>query len=105
MKGLSKFIVGLSTEDRIVLVRGIIGLVYGIAVFLASRFADHATLSIYAWSVSVLVYYMTIGYVAIRYKPTSKFQLYIRGLGTFYATWLLTSIILHELTIRLNLRN
>lgn len=98
LKKLSETLSKLNTEDRIVLLRGLAGLVYGTAIFIASMFVDHATLSIYAWSTSILAYYITIGLVAVKYKPTSRFQLYIRGLGTFYATWLLTSIILHEAT-------
>ena len=95
----------LTLEDKIVLARFATGLIFGVAVFIASFFADPLNLSSIVWPLSVVVYYVTIAYVAIKLRPISRFQLYLRGLGTFYATWLLTAIILNELTKLAGLRS
>lgn len=86
----------LTVEDKIVLLRFVAGVVFGVAVFVVSLFVSPTALSPTAWATSVLVYYITIIYVVIKYRPTSKFQVYLRGLATFYGTWLLTAIILCE---------
>lgn len=96
---------GLSKEDKIVLFRFTVGAVYGLVVLALSTIVDRVELSIYSWSVSVLIYYVTIAYIALKYKPDSRFQLYIRGLGTFYATWLLTSIVLYEVLVYLGIKD
>lgn len=87
----------LTNEDKIVLFRFTIGVVYGVLVFVLSLFIDPLTLSPYIWGASVLVYYFTLIYVAYKYRPTSRFQLYIRGLATYYAAWLLVSILLKNM--------
>lgn len=84
--------------------RFIAGFLYGLAVFTASFFIDRRELSVYAWSMSILAYYLTVAYVILKYNPTSKFLVYLRGLGTFYATWLLTSIIFHEVVLHFGVK-
>jgi len=88
----------MSLEDKIVFFRFLVGFIYGILVYIASLFTTPAKLTPIAWSISVMTYYITVIYVVIKYKPTSRFQIYLRGLGTFYATWILTVIILFELS-------
>lgn len=88
----------LTVEDRIVLTRFIAGLVYGLGVYIASIFIHPLPLSSYSWGLSVLAYYFTVLYILVKYTPKSRFQLYLRGLATYYGTWILTAIILHELT-------
>lgn len=95
----------LTIEDRIVLTRFIVGLVFGVSVFIASFFVNPLVLSIHAWTASVIVYYITVIYIALKYRPTSKFQLYLRGFGTFYATWLLTAILLNEAFLYLGVKS
>jgi hypothetical protein len=46
---------------------------------------------------SIIVYYFTVLFVSALYNPKSKFQLYLRGLATYYGTWLLTAILLSDL--------
>ncbi|MEM0218599.1 MAG: hypothetical protein QW425_03630 [Desulfurococcaceae archaeon] len=94
----------LSVEDKIVMIRFTTGLVFGLSVFLLSFFVNPITLSTNSWLASVLVYYSTVIYVAVKYRPLSRFQLYFRGLGTFYATWLLTAILLHEVFTHLGVK-
>jgi hypothetical protein len=98
LKAIESFVGRLGLEDRIVFLRFLTGLVYGVAVFTASRFVHPVRLTPYAWSASVMVYYFTVLYVLAKYRPTSRFHLYLRGLATFYATWILTVIVLFELT-------
>lgn len=87
----------MSLEDKIVFFRFKVGLVYGVLVFISSLFIVPERLTPFAWSTSILAYYVTIIYIAIKYRPLSRFQLYLRGLATFYATWILTVIVLFEL--------
>lgn len=94
----------LTIEDRIVLHRLVVGIFFGAAVFAASFFVSPAVLSPLAWSTSVLVYYVTVIHVLVKYRPTSRFQIYIRGLATFYGAWLLTAIILYEVAGYLGVR-
>jgi hypothetical protein len=98
LRTIKAFMEKLSVEDRIVLFRFLVGVLYGLIVYLASLFTQPIKLTPIAWSASVMAYYTTVIYVAVKYKPTSKFQLYLRGLATFYATWILTVIILFELS-------
>lgn len=87
----------MTLEDKIVFFRFKAGLIYGIFVFISSLFITPQTLNPYAWATSILAYHATIIYVAVKYRPLTRFQLYLRGLATFYATWILTVIILFEL--------
>lgn len=99
-----KVLSNLVLEDRIVLLRFVVGVVFGLAVFIASYFVPPITLSQAAWSSSILVYYATVVYVELKYRPTSRFQKYIRGLATFYGAWLLVAILLYEAAGYLGLR-
>jgi len=94
----------LTIEDRIVLHRLVVGIIFGAAVFAASFFVPPLTLSPLAWSTSVLVYYVTVVHIVVKYKPTSRFQTYLRGLATFYGAWLLTAIVLYEVAGHLGVR-
>ena len=94
---LRKTIVKAGAEDKIVLFRFIAGLIYGVIVFIASLFVNPLDLSRYAWASSIIVYYFTVLLIGVLYNPQSRFQLYLRGLATFYGTWLLVVIVLSDL--------
>lgn len=94
----------MTLEDKIVLHRLVVGVFFGAAVFVASFFVSPAALSPLAWSASVLVYYVTVIHVIVKYRPNSRFQIYIRGLATFYGAWLLTAMVLYEAAGYLGLR-
>lgn len=89
----------LSVEDKIVLCRFIAGLVYGLIIYILLYYFHPLYLNPYAWAFSVIAYYFTVLYVLFKYAPGSRFQLYLRGLATFYGTWILLVIILYELTM------
>lgn len=97
MRYLSDWFKKLSIDDKIVFVRLVVGLLFGLVTFLISIFVPSITLSPFAWSSSIIIYYFTGLYLAVKYGPLTRFQLYIRGLGTFYGVWLTTSIVLYEL--------
>ncbi|MEM4481781.1 MAG: hypothetical protein QXK88_00170 [Desulfurococcaceae archaeon] len=94
----------LSIEDRIVLFRLIVGVIFGLAVFILSFLVKPDTLSLGAFAGSILVYYLTTLYIVMKYRPSTRFQIYLRGLATFYSSWLLTAILLYELVGTLGLR-
>lgn len=96
---LWKLKVNLTSEDKVVLIRFTAGFLYGLVVFIASLFMNPVDLSPIAWATSVVVYYFTTLYVSLKYKPSSKVIIYLRGLATFYGTWLLTSILLNEFSL------
>lgn len=93
----------LTLEDRVVLLRFLVGLAYGAAVAITSLMVSPLTLSPIAWGVSVLVYYVTTIHVATKYRPLSRFVLYLRGLATFYGTWILIAILIYEAAAHLGL--
>lgn len=102
---IREYIEKQSVENKIVIVRFSAGLALGIGVFVASIIVPPAFLSPFAWAASVFIYYLTGVYAAYKYGPLTRFQLYLRGLATFYGTWLITAILLYELTSYLGLRH
>jgi hypothetical protein len=97
LERLRKSLERASIEDKIVFFRFMVGLFYGIGVYASSLFINHLELSRYAWALSIIVYYFTVLFVSALYNPKSRFQLYLRGLATYYGTWLLTAILLSDL--------
>lgn len=105
IKMLSKHIGNLSIEDRVVLIRFIVGFIYGFAIFTSSYVVNPANLTPFAWATSIIIYYFTALYVSLKYRLRSKFVIYIRGLATFYGTWLLTAILLHEFSVMMGIKH
>ncbi|MCC6041050.1 MAG: hypothetical protein LM557_02610, partial [Desulfurococcaceae archaeon] len=60
MRTIKAFMEKLSVEDRIVLFRFLVGVLYGLIVYLASLFTQPAQLTPIAWSASVMAYYATV---------------------------------------------
>ncbi|AFL66039.1 hypothetical protein Desfe_0126 [Desulfurococcus amylolyticus DSM 16532] len=87
----------MNTEDSIWLIRLASGVVYGIITFILLYFMGPLQTSVVTWSLSPIVYYTTIIFVAVRYRPTKRIHLYLRGLLSFYTAWLSTVFILYDL--------
>ncbi|MEM3912692.1 MAG: hypothetical protein QXT75_02175 [Desulfurococcaceae archaeon] len=102
---LRKHVKNLTVEDKIVLLRFKIGLIYGFTIFIASFLVSPANLTPFAWATSIIVYYFTVLYVSLKYGLRSKFLIYLRGLATFYGTWLLVSILLNEFSLVIGVKN
>jgi len=89
----------LSAEDKIVLLRLVSGISYGLLVYLLGllRIVSLRSLNMFAWTGAAFLYGVTIILTHRFYKPFKAFNLYLRGLLTYYASWLLTTYVLNEL--------
>lgn|GEM_PF-1041649 len=106
MRGiLRKYAANFTVEDKVVLTRFTVGFLYGLTVFIASFYVNPVDLSPFAWAMSIMVYYFTTLYVSLKYKPSSKVIVYLRGLATFYGTWLLTAILLNEFSLTIGIKH
>ncbi|WFO76154.1 hypothetical protein J4526_04795 [Desulfurococcaceae archaeon MEX13E-LK6-19] len=89
----------LDEEDRVVLVRFIIGLIYGFIAYTMYRFNITIIVdnSYTIWFFSFIVY-LTSGFIVDRViREKTLFLLFIRGLLTFFLTWIIVAFILFDL--------
>lgn len=86
-------------EDKIVLLRLGFGLFYGILIYLLGlfRLVPIRDLNMVAWTGAAALYALTIILVYKIIKPMRSFNLYLRGILTYYASWLLTIFVLNEM--------
>ncbi|MEM4660686.1 MAG: hypothetical protein QXH84_04000 [Thermosphaera sp.] len=90
----------ISGEDKIVLMRLGFGLFYGTLIYLLGslRLIPVKDLNMIAWTGAAVLYAVTIILVYKFVRPVKSFNLYLRGILTYYASWLLTSFILNEIS-------
>lgn len=86
-------------DDNIVLVRFLAGVIYGFIAYIIYRvnfyiIADAAST---IWLLASFLYVCTIYYVYIKFNVQSLFKLLIRGLLTFYGSWILVFLVLYDL--------
>ncbi|WP_448577705.1 hypothetical protein [Thermosphaera sp.] len=86
-------------EDKIVLLRFVAGISYGFLIYLLGllRIVSLNNLNTFAWTGAAVLYAVTIFLTYRFFKPSKAFNLYLRGLLTFYTSWLLTSYVLNDL--------
>lgn len=84
-------------EDRVLLTRLFAGLAYGIVSVIIAYLQGPQRSSTITWSLSPMVYYLTIVYVVYKYRPRSRFIAYFKGLLTFYLAFLFSSIAIYDL--------
>lgn len=87
----------MDVDDKIWASRLAAGVAYGVVVFILLYFMDPIRATAVAWSFSPMVYYATIVYVYLKYRPARKWHLYVTGLLEFYASWLATVFVLYDL--------
>ncbi|MCS7128858.1 MAG: hypothetical protein RMI83_06310 [Desulfurococcaceae archaeon] len=97
----------LSIEDKVVLMRFTLAVVIGVASYLlyllnpsielsldSVKFSmDSSTIS---WLMSAVAYVLSIP-IALRIGAKGLFQTIIRGLLTYYTTWLIIFIVIYDL--------
>ncbi len=88
-----------SLEDRIVFVRFITGVVYGFIAYLLYKisftlFFDTSTT---IWFIAGVAYIITMIFVEKKFKAHGWFLVLIRGLLTYYLTWIIVILVLHDL--------
>ncbi|MEM0377834.1 MAG: hypothetical protein QXP68_01385 [Thermosphaera sp.] len=90
----------IAGEDKIVLMRLGFGLFYGTLIYLLGslRLIPVKDLNMIAWTGAAVLYAVTIILVYKFVRPVKSFNLYLRGILTYYASWLLTSFILNEIS-------
>ncbi|ADV64516.1 hypothetical protein [Desulfurococcus mucosus] len=88
----------MDIEDKIWLSRLVTGIVYGVVTYILVLLMGPVEASAITWGLSPMVYYATVMYVAVKYRPVKRMHLYLRGLLSFYTAWLSTVFILYDLT-------
>ena len=86
-------------EDRIVLIRFIFGIIYGIIAYILYRlnlslFFDLTTT---IWVLAAAAYFPSIVYVEKRMGKRSLYYSFARGILTYYLTWIVIAYILYDL--------
>lgn len=90
---------GIDVEDKVVGIRFLLGLIYGCIAYSIYRFGavPHYDVSWLVWSLSIFVYILSIYIVYIVVKVKTFFLLFIRGIFTFFLSWIITAFVLFDL--------
>ena len=88
-----------SIEDRIVITRFIMGLIYGFIAYIVYRLGITIVYDVTTtiWILAAIVYSISIYYVGKKFNAEGLFLLLLRGLLTFYITWIALVLILYDL--------
>jgi len=88
-----------SIEDRIVIARFIMGLIYGFIAYTVYRLGLTIVYDVTTtiWILAAIVYSISIYYVGKKFNAEGLFLLLLRGLLTFYITWIALVLILYDL--------
>ncbi len=86
-------------EDRIVLLRFMMGLIYGLVAYILYRLnlsiIYDTTTTI--WFFAAIIYSASIYIVERKLGGQGLFMLLLRGLLTFYTTWIIIVFVLYDL--------
>lgn len=96
---LEKVKKSIDVEDKIVGIRLLLGLIYGCIAYSIYRFGAelYHDVSWLIWSLSIFVYILSIYIVYIVVKVKTFFLLFIRGLLTFFLSWIIVAFVLFDL--------
>ena len=85
-------LLNVEKEDKILVMRGIIGVISGIVSFIL------VSNEIFALLTPLLAYFLSIGvvYVVLNKEYLSKWDLLGRGISLLFASWLLIFVILYN---------
>ena len=88
-----------SIEDKIVITRFIMGLVYGFIAYIIYRLGITIVYDVTTtiWILAAIIYSISIYYVGKKFNAEGLFLLLLRGLLTFYITWVALILILYDL--------
>ncbi len=88
----------MDIEDYIVLIRFIAGLLYGFVAYVIYRvnLALMFDVAFTIWFLAGVVYAATVFYVETKFGYRGFFMTLLRGLMTFYLTWILVVLILYD---------
>lgn len=86
-------------EDRVVVTRFIVGFVYGFIAYIFYRLGISIVYDVNTtiWVLAAFVYSITIYFVGKKFNAEGLFLLFLRGLLTFYITWIAMVLILYDL--------
>ncbi len=88
-----------SIDDRIVKLRAILGFVYGILAYMIYKLNLVVLFDVSGtiWLFAGILYVASGFYVQAKYGASGVFQVFIRGLVTFYTIWIIIFLILYDL--------
>ena len=87
-------------DDHIVLLRAIAGVMYALIAYIIYRLGfklPYMNLGLTIWFLAGVAYVFTAYYIQKTLGVSDFFHLFIRGLLTFYGTWILLFLILYDL--------
>jgi len=96
---IREFISRMSIEDKVVFTRLLAGIIYGFIAYIMYRLGfillyDNSTT---IWFIAGAVYIATMVYVDKRFGVRTWFLLLLRGLLTYYLSWITVLLILYDL--------
>jgi hypothetical protein len=86
-------------DDEIVWLRAILGVTYGIIAYFIYKFSIILMIdvSVTIWLLAGVIYVASAFYVQYKYGALGLFRLFIRGIVTFYAIWIVVLLLLYDL--------
>ncbi|ADI32251.1 hypothetical protein [Staphylothermus hellenicus] len=88
-------------DDRVVIMRAVLGIIYGFISYFLIYKLNIALLTLdlssTIWVLAGIVYVGSAFYIQYWSRSRSLFLVFIRGLLTFYATWLAIFLTLYDL--------
>ncbi len=86
-------------DDKIVKHRAILGLVYGFIAYLIYRLNIVMLFDVSGtiWLFAGIIYIASAFYVQAKYAASGIFQVFIRGIVTYYAIWIIIFLALYDL--------
>ncbi|MEM0356018.1 MAG: hypothetical protein QXT88_04165 [Desulfurococcaceae archaeon] len=90
----------LTIEDHVVLIRLLFGSIFGFVAYLIYRFRISIFIvktDLLIWILAAAIYVFTAYYVKKITGSTSLLYLYVRGLATFYGSWIIVFLVMYDL--------
>lgn len=92
-------LLNLKVEDHIVLIRLLLGCIYGFTAYLLFRLnlkLPGLNVDLTIWMLAGFIYVASAFIIKRLLGVSSLFQLYVRGLLTFYGSWLIVFLIMYD---------
>lgn len=89
----------LKVEDHVVLIRLLLGCIYGFTAYIIYRLGvklPGLTSDVTIWIIAGFLYVASAFIIRRLLGVSSLFQLYVRGLLTFYGSWLTVFFIMYD---------
>jgi hypothetical protein len=86
-------------DDEIVKFRALLGVIFGFLAYIVYRAGLVLLIDVSAtiWFIAGVVYVASGFYVQAKYRLTGIFHVFIRGIVTYYALWIIVFLVLYDL--------